>query len=89
MLVYAYERLKNFLQSWTVADMTGMVVLEAARGTRDHNMNYWDAQVWASAKLNQIPLVLSEDFIVGGRIEGVRFVNPFAEDFRIEEWLGN
>lgn len=85
----AYERVRNYLQSWTVVDMTGMVVLEAARGARDHNMNFWDAQIWASAKLNQVPLVLSEDFNVGGMIEGVQFVNPFAGDFRVEGWLGN
>jgi predicted nucleic acid-binding protein len=38
---------------------------------------YWDAQVWATAKLNQIPRVLSEDFQHQGRIEGVEFLNPF------------
>ena len=85
----AYERVRNYLQSWTVVDMTGMVVLEAARGARDHSMNFWDAQIWASAKLNQISLVLSEDFNVGGTIEGVQFVNPFVGDFRVENWLGN
>ena len=48
-----------------------------------------NAQIWASAKLNQISLVLSEDFNVGGTIEGVQFVNPFVGDFRVENWLGN
>jgi hypothetical protein len=35
--------------------------------------------------LNQIPVELSEDFQDGQSLEGVRFVNPFAEDFEIEE----
>jgi predicted nucleic acid-binding protein len=83
----AYERVKNYLQSWTTLDLTGMVVLEAIRGVRDHQFNFWDAQIWAIARLNQVAVVFSEDFNVGSVIEGVRFANPFAEDFQIEEWV--
>lgn len=83
----AYDRVKNYLQSWTVLDVTGMIVLEAARGVRDHQFNFWDAQIWATARLNQIPVVFSEDFNVGQVTEGVRFVNPFVEDFQLEEWV--
>ena len=43
-------------------DLSPMIVLEAVRWVRDHRMAYWDAQVWATARLNQIPTVLSEDF---------------------------
>mgnify|MGYP005840644493 CR=1 FL=1 len=83
----AYERVKNYLQSWTILDLTGMVVLEAARGARDHQLNFWDAQIWAAARLNQIPIVFSENFRVGTVVEGVRFVNPFADNFQLEEWV--
>ncbi len=83
----AYERLVNYLQAWTVVDLTGLVTLEAARGVRDYQFNFWDAQIWAAARLNQIPIVFSEDFSVGSTIEGVRFVNPFAEAFQLEEWV--
>ncbi|MCC9078555.1 PIN domain-containing protein [Litorilinea aerophila] len=83
----AYDRVKNYLQSWTVLDLTGLIVLEAARGVRDHQFSFWDAQIWATARLNQIPVVFSEDFNVGQVTEGVRFVNPFAEEFQLESWL--
>ena len=83
----AYGRAKNYLQSWTVLDLTGMIVLEAARGVRDHQFNFWDAQIWATARLNQIAVVFSEDFQTGAVVEGVRFVNPLAGNFRLEEWL--
>ncbi len=43
---------------------------------RDYQFSFWDAQIWATAKLNQIPVVYTEDFIVGAAIEGVCFVNP-------------
>ena len=83
----AYVRVKNYLQAWTVLDLTGMIVLEAARGVREHQFTFWDAQIWAAARLNQIPIVFSEDFNVGAVTEGIHFVNPFAEDFQIENWI--
>jgi hypothetical protein len=36
------------------------------------------AHFWATARLNQIPPVLSGDFNDGDVLEGVRFVDPFA-----------
>ncbi len=81
-----YHRLANYLQAWTVIDMSGMIVLEAVRGVRDYQFSFWDSQIWAAARLNQISVIFSEDFSVGSVIEGVRFVNPFAEEFQIEEW---
>ena len=63
-----------------------LIVLEAARGARDYDMAYYDAQIWASARLNQVATVFSEDFSDGQTLEGVRFVNPFAAGFRLEEW---
>jgi predicted nucleic acid-binding protein len=77
-----------FLQSFEIVNLTGAIVLEAARGVREYQFNFWDAQIWAAAKLNQIPIVLTEDFNVGAVIEGVRFVNPFASEFRVDDWLG-
>lgn len=73
----AYERIQNYLRSWSVIDINGWVILEAVRGVRDYQFSYWDAQIWAVARLNQIALVYSEDFNVGSVIEGVQFVNPF------------
>ena len=83
----AYDRLRNYTLSWTVLEVTAMIVLEAARGVRDHRFNNWDSLIWATARLNQIALVLSEDFGHMTEIEGVRFVNPFASEFRLEEWM--
>ena len=84
----AYERLKNYAAAWPILDLTELIVLEAARGVRDHQFSLWDAQIWASARLNQIPLVLSEDFQDGTNIEGVRFLNPFAPEFDVQKIVG-
>ena len=79
----AYERLQNLEQSWTIINVTAPIILEAARGVQQHQFSFWDALIWATAKLNQIPVILSEDFNVGSTIEGVRFLNPFSDDFEL------
>jgi len=82
-----YERIHNYLRSWPVLDVTGPVVLEAARGVRDHHFSYWDSLIWASARMNQIPVILSEDFHAGRVVEGVLFINPFEEGFEMRTWI--
>ena len=63
------------------------VVLESARGVSDHLLPYYDAQIWAVARLNHISVVFGEDFNSGSTLEGVRFVDPFAAGFRNEDWV--
>jgi predicted nucleic acid-binding protein len=83
----AYGCIQNYLLSWEIFDITGPIVLEAVRGVRTYQMAYWDAQIWAAAKMNQIPVVFSEDFGDAVIIEGVRFVNPFSAGFNLDTWL--
>lgn len=56
------------------------------RGMRDYQFSFWDAQLWAVARLNQVPVVFGEDFSPGAVVGGVRFVDPFVEDFEPEAW---
>ena len=83
----AYERIKNLVIAWPVLEITPLIALEAARGASQHQMRIWDAQIWATARLNQIPIIFSEDFSDGAVTEGIRFVNPFAPSFRGEDWI--
>lgn len=76
-LEQAEQRAINFSQIWPVLTVTGMIALEAVRGARVHGFSYWDALVWATARLNQAGLIFSEDFSHDQLVEGVRFVNPF------------
>jgi predicted nucleic acid-binding protein len=77
------RELTAFLRSWHVFDLTTEVVLEAVRGVQRYQLSYWDALIWATAKLNGVPTVLSEDFNDGALLENVRFRNPFAAGFDI------
>ena len=82
----AQTQVEWFMTSFTVFDLTPSIVLEALRGVRQHRMSYFDAQIWATAKLNQVPTIITEDFQSGRRVEGVLFVNPFLPNFDLEEW---
>ena len=77
----ARSALASLARTWPILPVTTLVVLEAARGVDQHGLSYWDAQIWATARLNQIDVVLSEDFSEGRVIDGVEFRNPFAPGF--------
>lgn len=83
----AGERVHRYMQLCDVLDVTRATVVEAMRGVRAHRLSYYDAQIWAAARLAGIGLVFSEDFHHGAVLDGVRFVNPFRPDFRIADWL--
>jgi len=51
----ALEQVSLFVRMWPVFDLTPLIILEAGRGVRDYSLAYYDAQIWASAHLNQTP----------------------------------
>ena len=79
-----YQRVEELLGVWDVFVITPQVLLEAVRGMRDHNLAMRDGQVWATAKANNISIVLTESIPNGTEIEGVRFLNPFQAGFTLE-----
>ena len=83
----ALQYTQDYLLAFPTFPLTQSIVLEAARGVRDHSISFYDAQIWASALINDISVVFSEDFQDGQVLEGVRFANPFAETFELEKWL--
>ncbi len=82
----AAAQVERFGRSWTVYPVTSMIVLEAIRGLQQHSMSFWDAQIWAAARLNQVGIIFSEDFQDGQVVEGVRYVNPFSSRFEFDTW---
>jgi predicted nucleic acid-binding protein len=80
-------QVEKWAASFPVFNLTPQVILEATRGVRDHGLAYYDAQVWAVARLNQIPLIVAEEFMDGQTLEGVRFADPFTGKYDIQTWL--
>jgi predicted nucleic acid-binding protein len=85
--VETLTQVERFQRIFPVFNLTPMIILEALRGVRDYQFSYYDAQIWATARLNQTPVIFSEDFNPGQITEGVHFVNPFTESFRLDDWL--
>lgn len=83
----AHRQVSRFIEAWPVLSVTPLIVLEATRGVRDFGLAYWDAQLWATARLNQISVILSEDFQDRRLIDGVRFLNPFLPSFDLATLL--
>lgn len=82
----AYESIANLVRSWKVLDVTGLIVLEATRAAAEHNLAFWDAQIWATCKLNQVPVIFTEE-VSTPYLEGIRYVNPFDPKFSLREWV--
>jgi predicted nucleic acid-binding protein len=62
--------------------------LEGCRGASQLSPSVWDALIWATAKLNQVPYVLTEDLPHGQLLEGVRFQNPSVPEFDLSTLEG-
>lgn len=64
---------------FTVHPVTTAVVIEALRGVEAHRLPYWDAQLWATARLHQVRVILSEDTRPGA-LDGVSWLDPLDEN---------
>lgn len=84
MPVREAARLIGFIaESFATWGIDDLVVLEAARGVRDHRLSYWDSQLWATSRLRGARFILTEDFADGRTLEGVTFRDPFRSGFDI------
>jgi predicted nucleic acid-binding protein len=75
------REVERLMLAFPVLPLTGPVVLEALRGVREHLLSYYDAQIWAVARLGQVGVVLSEDFNPGAVLDGVSFTDPLDPTF--------
>lgn len=83
----ALNQIQILAKVFQVFDLTQNIVLEAARGVRDYGLSYFDSQIWATARLNQIPVIFSADFQDGQILEEVQFINPFSATFDPAKWI--
>lgn len=79
----AESLIEIYAREWPVLDLTPQITPEAIRGVRIHQLPFWDALLWAAARLNGIRTLLTEAGPTGAVIEGVRWVNPFAQGFSL------
>jgi len=84
-LANARREVLSLAAAMEVLPVTLDVTLEAVRGVEEHGLSFYDAQIWAAARLNGVPIVLTEDFTHGRVVEGVRYVDPFCPQFDMAE----
>jgi predicted nucleic acid-binding protein len=48
------REVERLMLAFPVLPLTGPVVLEALRGVKEHMLSYYDAQLWAAARLGQV-----------------------------------
>lgn len=75
-------QVERFRRRFPVHAVTSAVVEEALRGVEHHRLGYWDAQVWAVARLHQLDVVLGQDTRPGS-LDGVRWLDPFDGDLDV------
>ncbi len=76
---------RYFLRYWQVLPLTPTITTEAIRGVELHRLSWWDSLVWATALVNSIPTIVSEDFNSGAVLDGIRFVSPFDPALKLTE----
>ena len=80
----ARSEVERYSRDCAVLEVTKIAVLDACRGSVEHQVSYWDALIWSTARLNDISIIVTEDGQDGRLIEGVRYLNPFRADFDLK-----
>jgi len=82
----AREMAAEFVSAFQVVPLDVATTREALRACDRYQLGYFDAQIWAAARMSGCDVILTED-THGAEIEGVRYVDPFAEGFDVESLL--
>lgn len=72
------ETIRHLKKVMPVLPVKDSDVLDAIRAVNQFQMNYWDAQIWAVARSNNIASIFTEDGPIGQTIEGVTYINPLV-----------
>ncbi len=59
----------------------------ALETVKNHQIPFWDAMLWATAREEGCTLLLSEDFQHGFTSRGMKIINPFLSDKPIIHYL--
>jgi predicted nucleic acid-binding protein len=78
------EDIRRTIDAWRAVlpvqaadDSDLLVALEAVKA---HQLAFWDAMLWASARRAGVRHLLTEDYQDGFALQGVMFINPFKRE---------
>ncbi len=72
---------EHYSAAYQVYPVTPGTVTDACHAAAAFPVSLWDALIWAVARANRVPVILTEDLQHRPDIEGIRYLNPFAPDF--------
>ena len=72
----AQHALEGWQKMFPVVAAKPSTLNSAINAVAAHQLAFWDAMLWATAKDAGVTLLLSEDFQDGQIVEGVRIANP-------------
>ena len=75
---HASAFVSDWLDVFQIASADAPAMLEAIGAVEEHQLSFWDAMIWATARRTGCSALVSEDMQDGRRLGGVEFVNPFA-----------
>lgn len=77
---------KLLAEEFVMTPLDRRTTVDALRVSECYSIDYLDAQIWAAAFHGGCSVILTED-THGDGIEDVRYVDPFAEGFDLEEFV--
>ncbi len=73
----AEEIVLTYREIFTVVSAAETDLADAILAQQEHNLPFWDAMLWATARRAGCSLFFTEDFQDGRTLGGVTFRNPF------------
>ena len=64
-------------KTWQIVAPDASTVSLALVGVEEHQMSFWDAMLWATAKQHRLTTILSEDGPTGSTVGDVLYLSPF------------
>ena len=75
---------KIFVNDWlnvfNVVSADRSTLVNAMEAVEEHRLSFWDAMIWAVARLAGCSAVLSQDMQDGQRLGGIEFLDPFSSN---------
>lgn len=72
---------EQFAAAYRVYPVQADTVAMACRALPRYPLSFFDSLIWAVARMNRVPVILTEDTPGVEVIEGVAYVNPFEPSF--------
>ncbi len=82
------EAIEDIATMWRVRQISLPTIGQAIRLRDRYRINYWDAQILATALEAGCECILTED-VLAARIEGVTYLDPFGPEFELRAFAAS